>query len=291
VADWVARTLKARLLASKRLQGSTSATLYRLTMLGSRGITRCVLRLFTNAEWLAVEPDIPAHEAAALEKLRAAALPTPELLGVDPEGASCGLPALLMSELPGRVDLLPQDISSWLRQQAEFLARLHEIAPAEFPWRYRPYYKPQELAVPAWSTRPDLWEKAIAVVRSPAPVVPVCFIHRDYHMVNLLWRRGRLSGVVDWVNSCLGPAGVDVAWNRHNLAAAYGVPMADRFLEVCREVLGAPLDDQPYWDLQTLMEVLPGPIEVYPPWHEFGLTHLTNAIVTRRLEEYLESLL
>jgi aminoglycoside phosphotransferase (APT) family kinase protein len=293
IVQWIkeASGKNAHLLSARQLRGSTSATLYHLTLLRGAVINTCVLRLFTNREWLAVEPDIPEHEAAALEKVHAAGLPVPRLIACDPRGAACGLPALLMTSLPGKVDLLPENIESWLHRQAEFLVRLHAITPGDFAWKYRPYYKPAELAVPAWSKQPQLWEKAIEIVRSPAPAFATCFIHRDYHPVNLLWRRGKLSGVVDWVNSCLGPAGVDVAWARHNLAAMYGLPMANRWLEVCNEVLGSTWQYDPYWDIQTLMEVLPGPPEVYAPWHDFGLDHLNEPLVIKRLEDYLASLL
>ena len=281
----------SRLLGSRIIRGSTSATLYRLTVLRGAGLATFVLRLFTNSEWLVVEPDIPEHEAAALEKVHAAGLPVPGLVACDPRGTACGLPALLMTHLPGKVDLLPTSIESWLRQQAEFLVRLHAVDHRDFAWKYHPYYKPNELVVPTWSTQPQIWEKAIKIVHSPAPATPVRYIHRDYHPVNLLWRRGKLSGVVDWVNSCVGPAGVDVAWARHNLAAMYGLPMADRWLEVCTEVMGASWQYDPYWDIQTLLEVLPGPPEVYTPWHDFGLDHLNGVMVTQRIEEYLASLL
>jgi aminoglycoside phosphotransferase (APT) family kinase protein len=196
-----------------------------------------------------------------------------------------------MSEVPGKVDLIPMNIESWLEQQAEFLVRLHQVEPGDFPWKYRPYFAPAQLKVPEWSRHKGLWEEAIEIVRSPAPETPIRFIHRDYHPVNVLWQRGRLTGVVDWVNSCLGPAGVDVAWCRHNLAGAYGVPMADRFLAICQEAMGTDWEYSPFWDLQTLMELLPGPIDVYPPWREFGLGHLTVELITRRIEDYLASLL
>jgi len=280
-----------RFLSSRELKGSSSATLYRVTLLQGSKPVHVVLRLFTNREWLAVEPDIPEHEAAALDKVSAAGLPVPRLLTVDPRGAACGLPALLMSEVPGRVDLLPANIENWLRQSAEFLVRLHAIDPGSFAWNYRPYFKPAQLAVPAWTTQPQLWERAIAVANSPAPSTPQRFIHRDFHPVNLLWRGNRLSGVVDWVNACLGPAGIDVAWARHNLAAMYGVPMADRWLDVCQDVMGSSFVYHPYWDLITLLEILPGPIDIYPPWLDFGLSHLTPRIIAERDEAYLDSLL
>jgi len=55
------------------------------------------------------------------------------------------------------------------------------------------------LIVPEWSKRPDLWREAFALVEESPPVSAPCLIHHDYQQFNLLWRRGRLTGVVDWV--------------------------------------------------------------------------------------------
>jgi aminoglycoside phosphotransferase (APT) family kinase protein len=57
------------------------------------------------------EPDPAACEARALRLAAAADVPTPALLAVDPDGTQSGVPALLMSRLPGRVDWWPSDLA------------------------------------------------------------------------------------------------------------------------------------------------------------------------------------
>ncbi|MDP3450035.1 MAG: hypothetical protein Q8R87_05605, partial [Anaerolineaceae bacterium] len=47
----------------------------------------------------------------------------------------------------------------------------------------------------------------------------------------------------------------------------------------------------PYWDLIALIELLPGPPEVYPPWPVFGLCDLSVSLLKRRADEYLISVL
>jgi Putative homoserine kinase type II (protein kinase fold) len=281
----------AHLRTAHLLPGSTSATLYRLDFDGAVGPIQAVLRLFTNAEWLKEEPDIPEHEAAALQTAVALHLPAPQYLALDRSGLFDSTPALLMSCLPGRVELTPPNMEDWLLQQARFLANFHRQPAPAFAWRYRPYLAADHLTPPQATVHPQLWQKAIALVQAGAPLYTPCFIHRDFHPVNLLWEQNRLAGVVDWVNACLGPAGVDVAWNRQNLAAMYGPEVADRFLDLyCRE-MGAAWSYDPYWDLRCLTDWLDEPFSVYPPWLQFGLTHLSPALVTERLEAYLASIL
>jgi hypothetical protein len=72
--------------------------------------------------------------------------------------------------------------------------------------------------------------------------------------------------VVDWPNACRGAANIDVAWCRMNLAALYGVAAADRFLDFYRSLTGPSFDYHPYWDLIVLIELLPGPPDVYSGW-------------------------
>ena len=105
-----------------------------------------------------------------------------------------------------------------------------------------------------------------------------CFIHRDYHPENTLWSRGRLTGIVDWTSGSWGPAAVDIGHMRWNLALTYGLDAADEFARRCRSVSAGRLDDQHYWDLVTVLDLLP---EIDPDeWSGFDLG---------RLERYVES--
>jgi aminoglycoside phosphotransferase (APT) family kinase protein len=274
-----------------RLAGSTSSTLYSVEIARSDRSLELVLRLFTNAEWLACEPDLVRHEAASLAKAADADVPTPELVACDENGAHCGVPAILMTHLPGRVELLPADLDDWLYKLAEVIVPLHVLDVGEFPWRYAPYNDVSCLEPPAWSKYPDLWERAIGIVNAPWPEVRECFIHRDYHPVNVLWQDGRVSGIVDWPNACRGPAGIDVAWCRGNLTEMYGAGVTERFLRACRAVVGSSFEYHPCWDLLVLIETLPGPPSVYPPWFDFGMQGLTDEIVQERVDEYLVSVM
>jgi aminoglycoside phosphotransferase (APT) family kinase protein len=293
ITRWIADSVGvgAEIRSSRRLTGATSSTLYSVEAARNGRPLKLVLRLFTNAEWLAEDPDLVHHEAASLEKAAGADVPTPELIAYDDSGANCGVPAILMTQLPGRVELAPVDMDDWLYKLAEAIIPLHALDVGEFPWRYAPYNDVSRLEPPNWSRYPELWERAIEIVNAPWPEVHECFIHRDYHPVNVLWQDGRVSGIVDWPNACRGPAGIDVAWCRGNLAEMHSVDVADRFLRACRSVAGSSFVHHPCWDLLVLIEVLPGPPDVYPPWIDFGLQGLTDAVVQERVDEYLVSVM
>ena len=72
-----------------------------------------------------------------------------------------------------------------------------------------------------------MWERAVEISRGPAPDLPAVLLHSDFHPGNVLWRYGRVSGVVDWPGACSGPAAADVGHCRINLLTM-GAEVASR---------------------------------------------------------------
>ncbi len=268
------------------MSGSSSTTLWRVEV----GTDRLVLRVHDNSDWLRKEPDLVAHEVAALQYAFDAGLPVPEPVAWDALGEACGLPLLLMRWLPGSVLLQPAGMDDWLRQQAQALLDIHRLSATDFGWEWFTW-APASPEVPGWSEVPQAWERAIRITAGPAPAAPSGFIHRDYHPVNLLWQGQHLSAVVDWVNACRGATAVDLAHCRSNLIVLYGPEAADRFLQHYRQMGGADHGDMTWWDLKSLTECLPGPPEVYPGWAPFGIRNITRELLRARLDAHLLAVL
>jgi aminoglycoside phosphotransferase (APT) family kinase protein len=273
------------------LAGATSSVLHSIEVSHQGRTVKTVLRQFIDTEWLKAEPDLALHEAASLKKAMAARVATPELIAFDEKGDECGVPATLMTQLPGTVLLKPTNFDEWLNQLTEALLSIHAIEVGDFPWSYYPYNDISRLEPPRRSSFPRLWEKAIEVVAGKRPAARERFIHRDYHPNNVLWQDGRISGVVDWVNACRGAHGLDVAWCRLNLAQLYGVEAADRFLESYEALAGQGFEYHPFWDLIAAIELLPDPPGVYPGWTAFGMMHLDEELMRARVDDYLLSLI
>lgn len=290
INNWIQSQIgsQAKIREAIRLKGSTSSDLYTIRICDKSHEFNLVLRLLTNQAWLIDEPDLAEHEAAALCMAKLSGLTVPEVIAWDADGQYCGVPAVLMTQVPGNVDLQPQDFDGWLKQMAAALLPLHELDAADFEWQYYTYNKVKTLKVPSWSAQPHLWERAIEIVNQPPPSTKYCFIHRDYHPMNTLWKGGNLSGVVDWVNACRGPAPFDLAWNRLNLMQMYGVEAADRLRDHAVDICSTDAW-HPYWDLMALIELLPGPPNVYEPWHVFGLQGLSVPLMMQRTDAYLVS--
>ncbi|MBL0385149.1 aminoglycoside phosphotransferase family protein [Tumebacillus sp. ITR2] len=288
VEKWILQSVEGstEILSMTPLKGGMSSTLHRVELLVNGEVEHVVLRQFTLREWLEVEPDLAQHEAESLRWAQEAAINTPQLIAY----SESEIPAVLMTKLPGSVVLQPENLNNWLHQLAETLVQIHQVSAEGYERSYRSYNDPMKLQIPAWSEHQDLWHRAFEIARGPRPQTRECFLHRDYHPTNVLWQNGRVSGVVDWVNACRGPAGVDVGHCRLNLALLIGQEAADRFLDEYQKLAGPSFTYEPYWDLISLLEWLPNPPAVYQGWVDLGITHLTAPLMKERYEHLLASL-
>jgi Ser/Thr protein kinase RdoA (MazF antagonist) len=219
---------------------------------------RLVLRRYVHPAWRPAGAELVTREATALDAARSSPVPAPALVTADPTGDEAGVPALVMTRLDGRPVLRRRP--GWV----EALAGVHRAmagwvvaAPdrVRLP-RWDPWL-PADSAPPPWSRRPRDWERAVElVVSSRPPAGPEGPIHRDLHPGNILFRRGRATGIVDWPNACVGPMASDLAQCRMNLAVLDGVATAGDFLAAVGPV-AAGYD--PWWDLQACVSLLPDP--------------------------------
>jgi len=221
-------------------------------------------------------------ETAVLTKLDRSDIPAPRLIGSTTD-AAVGGPAVLMTRLPGEVHLTPRDRERWLRQMAQMLTRIHALAIDGKP--FESWLDHSQLSPPLDASRADVWREAIALVAEERAPTRTSFLHRDYQHFNMLWSRERLTGVVDWIEACVGPPEVDVGHCRLNLTVLFSADMADRFLAMYEAESGHRVDA--WWDIHALLSF-------GPSWKEFlpiqidGRAPLDVAGMTGRMEMVLE---
>ena len=246
VRAWVARQAGAPVVRVRRLAGASSAAVHAVLLADG---SRLVLRRYVWPGFLDDEPDAPAREVDALAFAAIHHLPAPIVVAADLTGGDTGegLPALLMSHVPGRAEANPD-----MAVLAETLAAIHDTDPAGYPHDYFAWNVERMTGPPPGAIRPALWETAISVWRDARPVYRSAFIHRDYHPGNVVWRGGRVTGVVDWVNACRGPIGCDLVTCSGNLVDLAGPAAAARFIAAYTALAGETLD--PYWELAAILE-------------------------------------
>jgi aminoglycoside phosphotransferase (APT) family kinase protein len=276
----------------RALRGGAATAVHAVDVTDARGRRhRLVLRRFVQPSYR--DPELARREARALAIVGPSGLPAPELVALDAEARRCDAPAVLMTRLPGRVDLTPEDRDAWLAQLAAPLPRIHALRPpADTIPPYRRYYDKRRARVPQRTRRPDAWARLIEAVQRRPPRTPRGLIHRDYHPTNVLWSHGRLSGIVDWTNASIGPVEVDLAHCRVNLAALYGAAAADAFLARALAALGRATDDyDPYWDANALTDsgFLSSP-DAFGGWAGTPGPDLSPRAIAGRLDAYAVSI-
>src|SRR5262245_36795900 len=257
---WAEQTLGrgARVAGWTRLTGGLTSNVHRLTVERNGRRETYVLRWWAERrEWEHWIARAVPEETAVLTKLEGTGSPAQRALdsAVD---AALGIPAVLMTCLPGKLHLMPRDREHWLRQMARMLARIHALALDVKP--FESWLDRSQLSPPPDASRAEVWKEAIALVAGERLSRRTCFLHRDYQHFNMLWAGERLTGVVDWGEACVGPPEIDVGHCRLNLAVLFSADVADRFLAMYEAESGCKVDA--WWDVHALLSY-------GPSWKEF----------------------
>ena len=246
----------ARVSAVVRLLGGITADMDRITVDSPDGTCEVVLRRWPDEDWT---QGLVAREAWALAAISGHGVPAPRLLAVDEDGAATGVRCTLTSALTGQPDLTPSDMPSWLGQLATTHAAIHAVPawplmPSEWsgdgastpsPDRYGTRFRSLD-----WIADPGLREAAREAAAGPL-VDEHVLIHGDYQHFNVLWREGRLTGVVDWPDAATGNRGSDVGHCRLNLAVLFDAATAGDYLVRYERAAGARIDRRA--DLRALL--------------------------------------
>lgn len=261
----------------RELTGGWTSTMLALT---SDAGDEFVLRLMTREPWRTHGAGLTARESGIQGMLANTPVPAPHTRALDADGLSCGFPAHLMTLVPGRIDLERID-GAFIGELADQLVTIHDVATAADVRAYQSWAWEAKFQSPRWARDPGLWLDAFALLRTDPPAFQPCFIHRDFQPRNVLWAGGRITGVVDWVETSIGPAWLDVAHCSTNIAIVHGNDAADMFAVAYTQRTGQ--EEQPYFDVMDVVGFLP------PPGKDGFFNEDGNE--NRRLEDRLRSVM
>ncbi|MFC8452017.1 phosphotransferase family protein [Kitasatospora sp. NPDC057223] len=299
---WVASQLTdgEAVVAVTRLRGGWTSEVRRLDVAGPASRRSLVLRSFTEPYYVRHAKGLLTREACTLALLRGTGVTAASLLAVDPTAEFAGFPSLLMSLLPGEVRLDDATAAPRVELLARQLLRIHRL-PVPGPRRprdYRVWTPPDRVRLPPATARPELWRRAMDVVRARPPAYEGCFLHRDFHPGNVLFGGDagdqHVTGVVDWVETSWGPPDLDVGHCAVALALLHGpgtgLLLVDGYLAAGGRLSTAP-GAHLYWQLLSALHYAPDAEKLAAPWRELGRTDLTPALVAARLEDYVSAVL
>ncbi len=251
---WVAASMGrgSRVVGYRRMTGGVSSAVHRVTVAQHGVRTFVVLRQYPGG--LGLQESLK-REIANLGVVAGSGLPVPSVLATDVAGASTGgAPSLLMTRLPGHVDLNPAEPRSWMMRIAELAVLLHSLdLPAKTfrPWTDSWIAPLDAFQVPVGAQKPAVWKAAFGVMAAPPPKDTAVLLHGDFLPVNMLWSRGRITGLTDWNGVHRGARAVDVGHCRRYLAALYSPESSEQLRSLYESIAGVTLD--PWWDLYALL--------------------------------------
>lgn len=226
----------ALVIDASRLQGGQHADTWRVET--ANPATSVVVRQFP------VDDPAARREQRVLQALDGLGGLVPKPLGGDLDGRWSPYPTSLTSWLDGQPDVAPANPREWARELGRGLAAVHAVPGerlAELPGLFdRGAGSEELLAGPLAKEVRARWPEILTA--------PQVLTHCDYWSGNVVWRDGRLTGIVDWSDGCRGPRGFDLGWCRLDLVLLFDQQLADEFLTTYEAASGQAIGEIRIWD-------------------------------------------
>lgn len=269
----------ATVTAVRALAGGTHARTWLIQL--AHPELEVVLREFPAGD------DTAHHEAVVLTALDGLDGLAPRLLASGTGQPSSVGSWILISRLPGRADITPDQPAAWAEQLGRALARIHATSRRDLTGfqrvRERTGGSRAALAGPAASVVASRWD-----LLADAPGV---LTHYDFWSGNVVWTGGVLTGVVDWSGAALGPRSYDVGWCRLDLYLLYGELIADKFLDSYEAASDSAPLDRLLCDLWAVARSHHSVETWVPNYRDLGRVDLTASQLRSRHTAWAEHLL
>ncbi|HVQ59660.1 MAG TPA: aminoglycoside phosphotransferase family protein [Solirubrobacterales bacterium] len=260
----------AAVLGAVRLDGGQHADTWRVDT--ESPATRVVVRQFPEGD------PAPLHEQRVLRALDGLGGLAPLLLGCDLDGRWSKYPTSLVSWLDGEPDITPADPREWARELGRALAAVHAVPTerlAELPSVFEGGGGSEGiLDGPLAAEVRSRWSELVAS--------PEVLTHGDYWSGNVVWKDGRLTGIVDWSGGSRGPRGFDLGWCRLDLVLLFDERIADDFLAAYEEGSSQEVGDMRLWDCWAAARSDNGVASWVPNYQPLGRADLDEDELRRR---------
>lgn len=259
-----------------------------------------VLRLAPSAEWLAGRALDMAKEAEVIRRARAGGVPAPEVVAELLPEDELGL-GFVMRCVPGSPDPEAALASppALLDEIAAAMAGVHALDPADLP--FLPVLEPgggvEALAAQfaeAGGDRPPV-ALGIAWLRANLPPpAPLCVLHGDLRIGNVMVDCEHLAGVLDWELAHLGDAHEDLAfgcmtvWRFGRLdKQGFGLGSVADLARAYEAAGGAPFDPARFrfWLIYRTVWWALGCLAMGRAWRSGADRSLERVVVARRAAE------
>jgi aminoglycoside phosphotransferase (APT) family kinase protein len=252
------------LLRVRTLHGGISARVTGLDIKHGDGQTQTLIVRQHGAVDLARNPNIAADEFALLRVLYDAGLPTPMPYFVDQSAELFATPVVVVEYIEGESVFTLADTPDFLPQFATRLVQIHQVDCTKDTFSFLP--SQDELVAAKISNPPATLDDSLAEGRIRAALEAAWpwpqqnisgLLHGDYWPGNILWRDGRLVGVIDWEDAARGDPLADLANSRLEILWAFGDDVMHDFTRRYTALNPIDVSNLPYWDLYVALRHIP----------------------------------
>jgi aminoglycoside phosphotransferase (APT) family kinase protein len=195
-----------------------------------------------------VGDDAGASEQRVLRTLDGLGGLAPVLLGGDLNAQWSQHPTSVISWLDGEADITPADPERCAQALGHALAAVHSLPSERLTGLASVFDRrggsPDALDGPLAREVRSRWAQVTAS--------PKVLAHCDYWSGNVVWRDGKLTGIVDWSGGARGPRGYDLGWCRLDLVLLFDERVADVFLGAYENAVASTVADRLLWDSWAL---------------------------------------
>jgi aminoglycoside phosphotransferase (APT) family kinase protein len=253
----------SRLLDAGSLEGGISTGMFLLKVETRAGVVRQFVMRVPGETALRQNPDAAQHEYRLLEMLSSQGLAVPQPFALDGSHRFLPYTYFILDYIPGQLDFAPYDLPRSIQQMAATLVKIHTIQPHGLQLDFLPALEgilSAEIGIrPAKSNHVLQEDRVRAALESAWPNLrrnPVALLHGDYWPGNILWRSGKLVGVIDWEDAALGDPLADLAIARLDLLWIYGLEAMTEFTRYYQSNIILDFSELPFWDLYAALRFI-----------------------------------
>jgi len=191
------------------------------------------------------------QEFEILRLVESAGIPAPRPILLDATGEFCGVPAMVMSYLPGRPPFPTKNIARWTDGLARVLLSVHAVTPEWFDLSWLGVrlgdgmrgtiaeWRDEAQTDPLAAEMHSVLDAELDRIDFSAPTL----VHDDYWSGNTVAYHGRIIGIVDWTTAEVGDPRTDVSECRIDLVLSHGIDVADALHHDYERLAGLSLED------------------------------------------------
>jgi len=203
-----------------------------------------------------LNPQIATDEFKLLQILESVEFPTPKPYYLDQSGKIFPVPYLVIEYIEGETEFSHFNLPDFILQLATQLSKIHKLDYAKLDLAFLPEqskkYADKFIERPA-KVDESLAEGKIRDVLEAVWPLPqrnkTALLHGDFWPGNILWRDGKLVGIIDWEDAELGDPLADLANTRLEILWAFGVEAMHSFTQHYKSSSTIDFTNLPYWDL------------------------------------------